>query len=243
MSILTNQIRVGNFTSSEIYNLVQEGKTKGSFGARALSYIQEKNFERELGRSLNDESTARPLLWGKLLEKRCFDILPTSYTLSSDVTIQHPKYDFWCGSRDGMNNEGTKAIVDIKCPFTLKSFCILSKCKTAQELRENHKDGEKFYWQLVSNSIIADDVPFVELITYMPFKSELIEIGKMIDDLPIDEMSSYYFIKMAREDDLPFLLDNGKFQNKNILRFEVPQSDRDLLEEKVLKASEMLIPW
>jgi len=249
MSITTNMLRVGNFTSSEIVSLVSCGKTKDSFGKPFYTYIEEKNFERDLGRSLDDEVNSRPLLWGKLLEKRAFDILPTSYSLSSQETIAHPLYSNWVGSRDGLNKAGETAVIDIKCPFTLKSFCQLVKplydgllgIEAINWIRENHKDGEKYYWQLVSNAIISQ-VNFAELIVYMPYKSESLAISEMIDDLPIDELSNYYFIKMARENDLPFLIEGRKYKNINIIRFEVPKEDKLFLTNRVIEASKLLSP-
>lgn len=241
MAITKNIHRIGNFTSSEIHNLIKEGKQKGTFGAPALTYIEEKNFERELLRSIGSEASARPLLWGRLLEKRAFDLLDTSYTLNSDETIMHPEYDFWSGSPDGFKLGEKKAVFDIKCPYTLKSFCQLSKCTNAEELRNNHSDGEKYYWQLVSNAIITNCTA-AELIIYMPYKSELLAIEEMIDGLDLDTAKQYNFIKYANENELPYLMSNGKYKNIHKIAFDIPQSDIDLLTSKVIAASKMLEP-
>jgi hypothetical protein len=95
MSVLNNEIRIGNFTSSEIVALTKKGKGAMGFGAPAITYIEETNMERRLGRSLTDESRARPLTWGKLLESRAFDLLPLEYSLSSQDSIQHPTIPYW----------------------------------------------------------------------------------------------------------------------------------------------------
>lgn len=63
MSVLKNTLRHGNFTSSEIVALTTKGKAKDSFGKPALTYIEEKNMERRLGRSITTESNAKPLVW------------------------------------------------------------------------------------------------------------------------------------------------------------------------------------
>jgi len=71
MKTITDSIRIGNITSSEgAVAVMSNGKAKGSFGAPALTYIEECNFERRLGRSIETESNARPLTWGKFIEGR-----------------------------------------------------------------------------------------------------------------------------------------------------------------------------
>ena len=45
MSILNNEIRNGNFTSSEIVALTKKGKGANGFGSAAITYIEECNME------------------------------------------------------------------------------------------------------------------------------------------------------------------------------------------------------
>lgn len=246
--MINNAARIGNFTSSEIVALTTSGKTKDSFGKPALTYIQETNFERKLGRSITDETTARPLTWGKLMEIRAFDQLGLEYILSSTETTVHPSIPYWAGSKDGMKMDKGRTIIDIKAPITLKSFCQLvdplysglSGMEAMNLVRDNHKDGEKYYWQLVSNSIL-ENAQYAELIVYMPYKSELEEIRLMAQSVPAEQLSKHYWIAMAAEDELPFIKDGGYYKNINIIRFEVPQADKDLLTACVLKAGKLLI--
>lgn len=243
MDEIKNQaLRVGNFTSSEIVALTSKGKDKTSFGKPALTYISECNMERRLGRSLTDEVRARPTSWGNLVEKRVFDIIGTEYSESSKETIGHKHFDFWFGSPDGYKYKGseTDAVIDIKCPLTLKSFCELVDCKTIDEVRENHKDGEKFYWQLVSNSILTG-VNNAELIIYMPYQSELEEIRELARNSDEGVMSKYYWVHNASDDELPYLIEGNHYKNLNVIRFEVPQADKDFLTECVAKAGALLI--
>lgn len=243
MSIIQNSDRVGNFSSSEIFALNTLSRDKQSFGAPALTYVKKKNQERRLGRSIQTESNARPLTWGKVLEARVFDLLGLEYSLLSLETMVHPKYDFWCGSADGKKEDFGRTIMDIKCPITLDSFCDLvdplydglTGIDAMYKVRDNHKDGEKYYWQLVSNSII-NDCRYAELIVYMPYESEIVEIKKEVDGMP-----NCYWIAMAGEDELPFIKDGGFYKNLNIIRFEVPQEDKELLTQNVIKAGKMLV--
>ena len=71
-------MRIGNFTSSEIFNLMANGKKEGELGAPALTYIKECNMERRLGRQLENDQNARPTSWGNLCEGYVFSMLPLS---------------------------------------------------------------------------------------------------------------------------------------------------------------------
>lgn len=245
--MINNTARNGNFTSSEIVALTKKDK-KGEFGASALTYIEETNFERRLGRSLTTEVDARPLTWGKLLEIMAFDELGLDYILSSTQTDVHPKIPYWVGSKDGIKLDEGRTVIDIKSPFTLKSFCQLVQplylgmtgMAAMDWVRENHKDGDKFYWQLVSNAVL-NNCQFAELIPFMPYKSQIEEIRLRAQQVPAELMSKHYWIAMANDDDLPYLPDGGYYKNLNKIRFEVPQADKDLLESLVLKGGKFLI--
>src|SRR5437870_1925329 len=131
---MNNPLRVGNFNSSSIVALTSIGSRKMEKeellahkaqypkskkknidcwpGAGALTYIAERNMERRLGRSLTQESNARPLVWGNLLERRAFKLLDTDYILVSQETIQHPLYSCWAGSPDGFKHDKGKTVID-----------------------------------------------------------------------------------------------------------------------------------
>src|SRR3990167_1480765 len=171
MSILNNFSRTGNFTSSQIGKLMTYGKDGKSFGKPALTYIDERNMERRLGRSLQTEISSRPTSWGHTLEGVVFNILETNYKLSSDETITHPTIPFFCGRPDGVKyEEGGKidAVFDFKSPFTLKSFCLLVDAKNIETLRETHPEGDTYYWQIVANSILTG-AKFGEIIVFVPY--------------------------------------------------------------------------
>lgn len=237
-------IRNGNFTSSEIYRLLSKKK-----GARE-EYILECNMERNLGRALSKEESAKPLSWGKLVEARAFELLGLEYKLSSQETFTHPRIKYWAGSPDGNKFDEGKTVIDIKCPITLKSFCQLvdplygkpdaiTGLMAMEIIRDEHKDGEKYYWQLVSNAILTDS-KYAELIVYVPYKSELNAIRELANNFEGDQ-NKVAWINWASDEELPYLNDGGYYKNLNIIRFEVPQEDKDLLAETVLKAGKELI--
>jgi len=228
--------RIGNFTSSEIAKLMTNGKEKNSFGKPAYTYIAEKNMERKLGQTLNSSASARPLQWGTFLESRAFNLLGLEYQLVSQETIGHYALPFWFGSPDGTTSD---SVIDIKCPYTLKSFCELVDCKTIDEVRKNCDMGEKYYWQLVSNAILTEK-RFAELIIYCPYKSELEEIRESTQMVDGDQ-NKLAWINFAEDDDLPYLNDGGYYKNINIIRFEIPESDVKKLYERIVEASKLLI--
>lgn len=241
--MINNQPRIGNFTSSEIVALTSKDKSGKGFGKPALTYIAECNMERRLGRSLTEEVNARPLIWGKLLEGRVFDLLGLEYTLTSTDSIVHPDIPFWAGSPDGGKYQPNNTVIDIKCPITLKSFCQLVDAGLAggiEQIREDHKDGDKYYWQLVSNAVLTGS-EWAELIVYMPFQSELPDVRMLAANVSGEQMGKHYWIAMAGEDDLPFLLDGGGYKNVNVFSFKVPDADKKLLTDCVIRGGEMLI--
>lgn len=281
MSITDNIARIGNFTSSEIYKLLSKGSRKmtkteiaehkklnpkskkitieDGFGELALTYIEEKNMERKHGLSLGSEDTGKAASWGKLLEGRVFNVLlDTQYSFSAEETDPHPKYDFWSGSKDGVNHLGEKAIVDFKCPKTRRSFSQLvdpiyegfSGMEAINAIRfgwkdkqgvkhSKHSDGNKFYFQLVSNAII-NGLDWAELIVYMPTKSELEAIKDLAQNFE-GNPNKVAWVNWAEDNELPYLKDDGYYKNLNIIRFQIPQADKDLLTNAALEASKLLV--
>jgi hypothetical protein len=263
--MIHNQDRVGNFTSSKIVALLSMGsremtedelaahknanpksrkKTIESWpGKAALTYIDEKKMERRLGRSLSTEVNARATSWGSLVESRVFDLLGLEYSLTSKETIVHPDYPFWAGSPDA---EKRNTAPDFKCPLTLKSFCQLvdpiynglTGMDAINAVRETHEDGETYYWQIVSNACIKG-YQFGELIVYMPYLAELLEIKEMARR---DGSGKYKWIEYAEFDELPYLLPNGYYKNLNVIRFEIPKADKDLLTVRVEQAGKLFLP-
>lgn len=246
--MINNISRCGNFTSSAIAALMSVSKDKKSFGAPAMTYIAEKNMERRLQRSLSTESNAKPLTWGKLIEKHAFDQMGMEYILSSTETDVHQTIPYWAGSKDAIKHDSGKTVVDIKSPMTLKSFCQLvdplynglEGMEAMKAAMDSHKEAETYYWQIVSNAII-NNCRFGELIIYMPYHSELQEIRERAAGVEPEKLSAHYWISMSMDDDLPYIKNGGYYKNLNIIRFEIPQEDKDALTENVLKAGKMLI--
>jgi len=102
-----------------------------------------------------------------------------------------------------------------------------------------HPDAETYYFQLVSNACI-DDCRFAELIVYMPYKSELAQIRQLAERSETPE--KYYWLTKADDEDLPYLIDGGYYKNLNIIRFAVPETDKEFLTGRVREAGKLLVP-
>lgn len=275
---MLNNSRNGNITSSEIVALLSTSpremteeelkqhlelypkskkKNIDSWpGKAAITYLNQCNMERRLGRSLDNEVDARPTTWGRFVEPLLFSMLQEEYTYNSSETLTHPEYVYWKGTPDGFKMSKVKTVVDAKCPFTLESFCNLVNplyegfegMDAMNALRNGytdkmglfhapHKDAEKYYQQLVSNACI-DDCEDAELIIYCPYESEL----PVIQAQAVESGNPQgYFIANGSEKTLPSIPDNGFYNNINIISFKVPQEDKDLLTETVEKAAKYLI--
>lgn len=242
--IHNNPARVGKFTSSNISALMAKAKD-GSFGKPALTYIAEVNFERKLVRALNNESNARALTWGKAVEKVAFGLLGLAYSSKNEAsgddreTLTHPTIKYWVGSPDGLKHTtGGKTVYDIKCPYTLKSYCTFYDCKTIEDVRANVDKGEDYYWQLVSNAIITGS-KYAELIYFVPYKSQLELVREYVNNYDGDQ-NQFAWINWATDDQLPWLPEEGYYDNFKIIRWEVTQASRDELTARVKAAGAML---
>lgn len=233
--------RIGSFTSSEIGKLMSKDRKGDGFGAPALTYIEEKNMERRLGRSLTTEVTARATSWGNLVELQAFNLLGTKYQITSKDTIAHDTIDFWSGSPDGFYDDefGIRTVYDIKCPITLKSFCQLAVCKTIENLRVEHKEGETYFWQLVSNAILTN-AKYAELIVYCPYQEELEAIRELASNFDGNQ-NKIAWINWSEDSDLPYLIKGNFYKNLNILRFEVTDEMKHELTQRVILAGKHLI--
>lgn len=251
-------MRNGNFTSSEIVALTTNGKAKDSFGKPFFTYVEEKKFERNLKRSLDTKTTAKPLSWGKLCEVYLFQNKGLiQYTPLMDEPKKHPMFNFWWGSPDAINNS-IDAVSELKCPQTLKSFCQLVEplrlgltgmdainairfgFTDKNELwHDKHSDGEKYYWQIVSNAIITGK-NLGELIIFCPQKSELQDLRDLCQQMPADDLGDYYWIANSNDEQLPYLLPESNYQSFNSIVFEIHQSDIEFLTSRVLMAEKHL---
>lgn len=247
--------RISTATSSTIVSLIAEGRSANSIGSPFFTYVEECRYERSLLQNLESEIEVLATEWGKLVESFVHKKLPKEYKFHSNQTKSHSKYPVWVGTPDGskykviLKKLVLDAITDIKCPLTKKAFCQLvsglykelpnggvekienvDMKKALSKLIDKAKDGKKFYWQLVSNACIFG-TKYAELIVFMPFKQTLDEIVKYNDNL---EVGSWLVASASSKDNkLPYILKESGYEEINIIRFEVPISDKIFLEKRV----------
>lgn len=242
VSIRENPYRIGNFTSSGIWQLMTFARDKVSFGAPALNYVREKRMERKLGRPLGVAFDTKPTLWGKLCEKQVFELLGLEYKYTAQDTIVHPEHSFWAGSPDAEKVKGkNKTIVDIKCPFTLKSFCIAHDSKDIDEFRDEHSDGDKYYWQIVSNAIL-NGATFGELVFYCPYQDELDVIRDKSVNVEYEKLrNEYAWIFHSMDSELPYLLRKGEYKNLKKILWKIDEADKMALTARIIEAEKQLL--
>lgn len=224
--------RAGTFSSSAIHKLVKSGRGK-TFSAAGETYIKEKSFELLLGRELSTEIGSRPLTWGKVLEKRAFDLMPPEFQLVSQERFKHPDL-LWTGAPDFVSRD-SKIVGDVKCPFTLKSFCEQVMSLEKGTYKDTHPE---YYWQNVSNSILSGIDRGCSVI-YLPYLHELAGIREMTENFDGDQ-NKVAWIGWAQDEDLPYIEEGGYFKNLNLFEYEIPKEDKELLTERVRLAEEEL---
>lgn len=224
--------RLGNFTSSEIWKLTTLATNKKDFGKPALTYIQEKRYELNLGRRLNSESNSKPTDWGNICEKLAYDTIEDfEYSLVSKIRFEHQTISNWNGCPDLVKSN---YVGDIKCPYTLKSFCQLIDCFSDINLLK--KEYPEYYWQLVSNAILTNS-SICELYVFVPYKEQLSTIKQIANANNVANWLNY-----ASDESLPYLIKGqSNYVNLNKFMFEVDKLDIEFLEEKVSKAVKLLL--
>lgn len=234
MITLDHKLRFGRFTSSKIGDLMAKSKD-GGFGTPAMKYINQVRKEINLGRKLNTAKSAKPLEWGTVCEFRVQKLLkPQGYEDMHNTTIQHDTIERWAGTPDAFKDGNT--VVEIKCPYTLESFCDLVDSFEKggiSELRKVHSEGEKYYWQCVSNAVLTG-VNHCELIVYCPYEEELVEITSDA------ALYGFQWLVFAEMETLPYIIFGGKYKNINVLSFDIPEEDIELLTNTIIKANEFL---
>ena len=263
MAELSHEKRFGRFTSSQVGRLCSMGKIpmtdeekaedkrlnpkskkttiEGGFAATGLSYIEEKVYEERTGRRIQNESTSRSTSWGKCAEGMAFSKLGIEYTITSELTIESKDIDNYSGSPDGYKTvNGETVVFDIKCPYTLLSYCRLANYCISGDVQKFKDEEPIYYFQLVSNSILLG-CKSAELIIFMPYKSELPQLKDIIDKMDSSSPYEYYWIEAAlnsgRYEQLPYLIENMYYKNLYTLNFQIPDEDVSFLKERIKLAN------
>ena len=146
-------------------------------------------------------------------------MLEYGLTLVSNDTVVHDTIPYLCGSTDFLME--VVKIAELKC-YQPKKFCLYTDAILTQDIEFIKLNFPQEYWQAVSNAIL-NKVPNAELISYMPYQSELTEIREMADnyDGP-EEIWKVRFIVESPDSGLAYLPDGGYYKNLNRFEFKVP---------------------
>jgi len=236
--------RVARFTSSKISVLTLDGKGKYGFGAGAMTYINQKAMELDLGRGISLPVNKWEMNWGKLWEVWLHWQLGNEYELIIDKTTIHPKYPFWSGSEDFNVKILGGCISELKC-YQLENFYKYTNCLKQQNIELFKKEFKDEYWQIVSNSCIHN-TKYGEAIAFMPTEENLIEMRRLVEETDYiekhikDDPFKYKFVVDRDLWDLPFIPSHSDFPSMTKFRFEVPIDDKIFLTKRVIDADKFL---
>lgn len=151
---LWDKIRVGRFTSSEMWKLLTPPKTKeakeaGKLSETALTYINVKVAETLTGQQ-KASSYAYPLVFGKEQEPLAIEAFceHTGYTHETIGFVAFGEHSG--GSPDGLINETD--ILEVKCPWAIETqldYLMLTDQWDLKRLKP------EYYWQIMSNLLFT----------------------------------------------------------------------------------------
>ncbi len=241
MEGLDHSKRFDKFTSSQAYRLCASLKS-GKPSAAFYKYIKEVKIAKFLGRRTKTSVNTKSTKWGKLFEVVLFEKVGLQYSLNHVDTILHPEYgEFWSGTPDFKAVDKT---AEIKC-FEPLHFGNLVMALDTKDLEIIKKEEPEVFWQTISNSILSG-FDKTEIIAFMPYRSELEEVFKMIEETNFLERnnlnpSDYLYFNIDNIEDFPYLPDDSKVKNINTFEFVIPKEDKEFLTMRMIEASKLLI--
>ena len=236
---MDNHLRKGRFTSSQAYKLIKQGRSGAEFSAPGLTYIEEKQIEKRLNRCIDTGDAGKAADWGSFLEVYVYSRLEVGeYELSSKETVLHPKhFEFWAGSVDLKPTKDNDCVGEIKC-YQLKKFAQYTDAILSKDIERIKKDFPDEYWQIVSNSCIHN-TKYGEAISFAPNNEDMEIIRDFAQNYEGADQYKYRFIYEYSDSQLAVLPKGCEYESFNRFKFEVPQEDKDLLEQRLIQASEL----
>lgn len=231
--------RDSNFSSSAIHRLTSCGRAANSVGAPFFSYIAEKRQEKRLQRAISKDVNAKAVNWGKLCEPIVFEMLSVEYKRVHRERLVHAQISNWTGIPD-ITKPKENRVADIKCPYTIKSFCDLADSFNDDgDYTEFKKHSPEYYWQLVSNAALSG-CNKAELIVFAPYKSQLNEIRDLANTWTEGDQNRVAFVNWASDDELPYLVEGAYYKNITRFNFDVDADEIEFLQNRVKIATALL---
>jgi len=237
-SILANEIRIGRFTSSEIWKLMTNGKGPEGIGAPALTYIKKKRNERLLMRPASTGGGNQATAWGHFCEHFLFDTkLGIEYTRTNVSTKAHPVFPNDVAGSCDLWVQGDR-IGEIKC-YQPENFAEYSQAIIKQDVDVLRSEFPEEYWQCVNNAAIYE-LKKAEVICFMPSVDDLEALRHMAENWPGEKPWQYRFIYENEWYELPILPKASKIPSLNRFVFEIPESDFEALTNRIKLAIKLL---
>jgi hypothetical protein len=160
------QIRLGRFTSSEIWKLIVEPKSKadqeaGKLSETAMTYVAEKVAEVMTGQA-KQQGYAFPLVWGIEKEPEAVEYFEKVTGLETTSVGFYPYSDEAGGSPD--REIGENEILEIKCPYDSAKQLQYLMLTDWNDLK---RDFREYYWQCQANMLFASKM-ICHFVTFDP---------------------------------------------------------------------------
>lgn len=141
--------RCGKFTSSEIWKLMTNARSKSSeWSQTALTYINTKVAEEITGH-IHESSPAYPLVWGEEQEPIAKQIIQGYFGLPIERAGFVAFTDHAGGTPDGYINDW---VLEIKCPYNPANHIEYLMLETAEDLLDFKPEN---YYQCQSNMLFT----------------------------------------------------------------------------------------
>lgn len=211
--------RVANFSSSQIYRLMNPVKSKrdmteqelaarpktgkgsqtktveyddySQLDSVALNYIKEKVREYKLGRSINTNAKTSSIIWGKIMEMYVFsEKLPLGYRDGNLIgRLTHHEVERWTGIPDFL--EGDPNVNSIVSDLKSQSSLIrfCDLVDDTVDLQTFKENHKDHYWQLVSNGVLSFSDK-AKFMWFVPYASELTKILEFVQSIDESNLPS-----------------------------------------------------
>jgi len=173
-----DRMRIGRFTSSEIYRLMTEpkaveAKKEGKLSEGALTYVYQKVAET-LTNQIKQSSYAFPLVYGKDMEEHGRNAFLEKTGFIWDEIGFVSFGDHAGGSPDGIINETD--ILEVKCPSSIDTHINYLLLTDQWDLK---REKPEYYWQVMSNLLFTkkEKGHFVSYDPRYPEDKQLVHIG------------------------------------------------------------------
>ena len=152
-------LRLGLFTSSQIYLLMQKGK--GDFSKSATTYIRQKALELIYPLATDTNFTNAAMQWGHDNEPDARNV----YELQSGNNVTNGGFwrlnDYTGSSPDGLIDDGIGS-VEIKCPYNRIYHLNYSLCSEALDL---YKEKKEYFYQC-HHQMLCTGREYVDFMSY-----------------------------------------------------------------------------